>query len=218
MITFCVPFFFSANLLVILYWLEILGLKKIRTISNLRRLRIPFYVISIYLIAAEVGTDIGRLMQAGQVSLLVSVANIILVSVVICASICVVIYRIQVSQRDGFVINSRLARMRRYMITLAVFCILFVICVIMYGLPVTNGNPWAEPLVLGTCALLLLIVQIQQIFMFMPHRKGHSSSSKAKTTTSGRSEGSMSPKSDGSLSPSTTTSKSPNSSYDDGST
>jgi hypothetical protein len=170
MLTFALPFIFSADLLVVLYWLELLTVKKITAVTYLKRLRLPFYVFVAYLITAEITTSLFRIFTTGGIwPTLVSVINVIVALIVIAVSVFVVIHRIRKSQKNGFVVNERLRRMNAHMIAMAVLSIIAIFSLIIYIF--FQYDPLGAHLTLGIVAIFVCSVTTNQINMFQrPHR------------------------------------------------
>jgi hypothetical protein len=168
-LTFALPFIFSSDLLVVLYWLELLTHKKITAMTYLKRLRLPFYIFVGYLITAEISTTMLRIFIAGQWPSLISIVNVIVALIVIAVSVFVVIHRIHKSQKEGFVVNDRLQRMNGHMIAMATLAIIAIFSLVVYVF--MQYHPVGSHISIGIVSIFVCSVTTNQINMFQrPHR------------------------------------------------
>lgn len=172
--TFIYPFLFAADFLVILFWLEILTQKKIEAISNLKRLRIPFFCFIAYLTTVEIIVFSMRYLAPDQSwPGIVSFLNIFLVLLAISISVVVIIVRLRKRQSSGLIVNKRLQRMTRKMIAMAVLSIATLLTLLATLFVFTGQTPWFVIIIMLVAALLVCSMTIVQIHMFAPGGKAN---------------------------------------------
>lgn len=183
MITLYMPLVLSADLLVVLFWLEILTVKKIQTIVYLKKLRLPFFIYVGYLITAELATSVARVFYSGTFTTVFTLLNIIIALVVMVSVIIIVIKKINNHIESGHALNARLQRMSRYMIAIVVFALLMVLALLaMASRQFTR--PWGTMIPVGLASAFFACKGINQINMFQPLGRQFTSSTTMGSTNS----------------------------------
>ena len=106
LITFPLPFYFSADILVILYWLSVLSAKNIGDIGNTSRIYKPFIIVAAYLVIAELILSPIRNFYSLAAIRLISTVNVALALLLILITIAVVLVRIRKTRSQGTVMIS----------------------------------------------------------------------------------------------------------------
>jgi hypothetical protein len=178
MVSFPLPLIFSADLLVILYWLEILTHKKFTPVHYLKRLRLPFYIFAAYLVLMEITCDVVRSFIVGGIATYIILGDIIIALIVIDVSVFILIHHIRKSVRTGSVVNDRLKRMNRQMIVMAILAIVSILAI--GAIAFSTGNPISNSVAAGIGSFFIVALTCSQINMFQ--RPSNRSGSHTRTT------------------------------------
>jgi len=179
------PFLFSADLLVVLYWLEILTLKKIEAFPYLHRLRLISYIFAAYLVVAEIIMDVLRIYDETWPVILPRVNDLIALTT-LSVLVTIVIFKISKARKeDGLHINSKLRRMNYHMISMAALSVVTLLFLIVHL--IFMGEPLFFQYSFGVISCLIGIISADVINMFKNPQKPVASSSLSQSSSSNKS-------------------------------
>lgn len=173
-----IPLILCATFMVLLYWLECLTMREVRTVRYLKRLRIPFYGFAIYLFIAEIATAAVRIVFPGVgLPFTFALLNVLLSILVVDIVVVIVIYLVHKSAQSGLDIGKRLRRMNAHMIALAV---VFLATLMLLGLLASRNftSPLSSSILILAAAFMLSVVSLIQVSLL--HAPVHTLSSKSK--------------------------------------
>lgn len=182
------PFLYGANLLVVLYWLEVLTEKRVSAFPHLKRLRSIFIGFAVYLLLAEILVDVLRV-YFSMWPVVLTIVNYIISILSISISVIIVLVRINKRRKkEGIKMNTQLTRMNRLMIAMACLCFTILIYLGVY-LPFIY-DPYGSNFGHGLLAILACVLTGLQTSMFRPRSSSRGSSSdKSQLTSAGSDSG-----------------------------
>jgi hypothetical protein len=162
-----IPFNFSAIILVLLYWIDILTLKKFDVPKLLlKRMRIPFYILATYFISAEIILTVTRTIVWQLWAAILDVVNVLMALTVVVVTIAIVLNIIRKSQDAG--LSEKLIRLRRILIAMLVTTIVSSGVSIFFAVNVTNYALFNYAY--GLAMLLMSTLSMLLVSMFKTRR------------------------------------------------
>jgi hypothetical protein len=131
MITIHWPLAFITTLSISLYWQELLSASRVRVANFVQKLRIPFIVISLFIIAIEISSSSLRAVRAANLGVLTTITGVIYAVVMVGLSIFFFVAGVMVLKklREGENVSTggrrrqQLRKVRLFSIVLSLFVI-----------------------------------------------------------------------------------------------
>jgi len=183
-----VPLKFSSDLLVVLYWIELLTQCKLNAVVTfLQRLRTPFIVFVCYYGITDTSFTIVRAVYSGSWPTVVTTVNMLVAVVVILVACCYLLYLIHSTNTNHAEMAKRLRKAKNEFLVMTFFTVCLIIVMIIYQF--LRLNPWTHHYIIAAVSITMACMSLSQTMMFgeplcSARNDSKSSSEKEKTRKS----------------------------------